>query len=99
MIRIVLTTVLLASATIASAHEGETNGSKFDFEAMQVVTKLAMEDMVKLTPEHTEHVVGFKTWKQALDARVKIYIDHNGKALEANYLCHIHDNGPECHKM
>jgi len=88
----------LISVCALAAGDGE-HAAGFDFAKLQEVTKLAVDEMTRTNPAHAEHVTGFKTWKSGDDARVKIYLNHEGMAMEENYLCHIHEEGPECHKM
>lgn len=58
-------------------------------------SKLAIEEFK--TTAHAEHFVGFKAWKSGDEAKVKVYVDHNGTAMEVNYQCHKHDGEIECH--
>lgn len=61
------------------------------------VTRIALADFTEANPDHAPHFTGFKAWKSGEDARVKIYVDHDGHAMEFNFSCHRHDDGPECH--
>jgi hypothetical protein len=47
-------------------------------------------------PDHAAHFTGFKTWKSGGDAKVKIYVDHDGHAMEFDFLCRKQDNELEC---
>lgn len=69
------------------------------FADLQAVTKLAFDDFGVAQPTHVQHFTGFKTWQSADDARVKIYVNHDGMAMEFNYLCHKHETGLECHRQ
>ena len=69
------------------------------FPDLQTVTKLAFDDFTVAQPTHVVHFTGFKTWQSADDARVKIYVNHDGMAMEFNYLCHKHETGLECHRQ
>lgn len=60
-------------------------------------TKIAIADFTAANPDHVAHFTGFKAWKSDEDARVKIYVDHDGHAMEFNFTCHKHDEGIECH--
>ena len=60
-------------------------------------SQIAIADFEVANPDHAVHFTGFKSWKTGEDAKVKIYVDHDGHAMEFNYLCHKHDNELECH--
>lgn len=61
------------------------------------VTKIAVDQFSTENPDHAPHFTGFKAWKSAENARVKIYVDHDGHAMEFDFTCHKHDEGLECH--
>lgn len=69
------------------------------FADLQAVTKLSFDDFTVAQPAHVAHFTGFKTWQSADDSRVKIYVNHDGMAMEFNYLCHRHETGLECHRQ
>ncbi len=48
------------------------------------------------SPEHFEHLSGFKAWKSGTEAKVKIYITHDGMTMENNYLCQKHGEDVHC---
>ena len=60
-------------------------------------TRIAVADFSADNPDHVEHFIGYKAWKSGEDARVKIYVDHDGMTMEFNFTCHKHDEGTECH--
>ena len=60
-------------------------------------TQQAVADFETENPDHAVHFTGFKSWKSGEDGKVKIYVDHDGHAMEFNYLCHKHDSELECH--
>lgn len=93
---------ILATASFVAAlgtMAVTASAAAFDFDGMQVVSKLAYTDFTVAQPAHVEHFTGFKTWQSGDDARVKIYVNHDGMAMEFNYLCHVHETGPECHRQ
>lgn len=61
------------------------------------VTGIAVTDFETENPDHAEHFTGYKAWKSGEEAKVKIYVDHDGHAMEFNYDCHNHDGEFECH--
>lgn len=61
------------------------------------VTRLAIDQFTTDNPDHVPHFVGYKAWKSGEDGRVKIYVDHDGHAMEFDFICQKHDEGPECH--
>lgn len=71
----------------------------FNFDELQNVTKLAYDDFVVWQPDHVEHFTGYKSWLSGDDARVKVYVNHDGMNMEFNYICHKHEEGPECHRQ
>lgn len=60
-------------------------------------TEKSVADFETANPDHAPHFTGFKSWKTGEEGKVKIYVDHDGHAMEFNYLCHKHDNDLECH--
>lgn len=88
---LVLTLGLLASGKMAFAA--------FSIEELHVGTKAATENFKKDNPEHVQHFTGYKTWKSGEDAKVKLYIDHGGMAMEYNYLCVKRENLVECRAL
>lgn len=64
---------------------------------LQIVTDLSVKDYVATTPGMQQYITGFKTWQSGDDAKVKIYMDHNGMTMDANYVCHMHGADLECH--
>lgn len=64
---------------------------------LQTVTDLSLKDYVAANPSMQVCITGFKAWQSGDDAKVKIYMDHNGMTMDANYVCHKHDAHLECH--
>jgi hypothetical protein len=64
---------------------------------LQDATKVAVADFAAENPGHVEHFTGFKSWLSDDDARVKIYVNHNGMNMEFNFLCFKQAGGIECH--
>lgn len=79
----------LAASSVASAA--------FSVPDLHSASNLAVADVLKNNPSHGDHLTGYKTWKSGEDAKVKVYVDHSGMAMEFNFLCHKHDTGVECH--
>lgn len=76
-------TVTLASAVLpTAAFAGE-------FSAADLVqaTQVALKIFSDASPGHVGHITGFKTWKSGADAKVKVYMTHDGMAMEMNYQC------------
>ena len=69
------------------------------FDMIQAQTKLAYADFLVAQPLHAPHFFGFKSWLSGDDTRVKIYVLHNGMNMEFSYTCHVHEEGPECHRQ
>ena len=69
----------------------------FSIEEIHQASKAATDAFQTANPDHVQHFTGYKVWKAADDAKVKIYVNHDGMAMEYNYTCHKHDTGIECH--
>lgn len=80
----------VAISTSAFAHGPLTTTELLE------VTKLAVADFTTAQPAHAEHLSGYKAWFSGEEAKVKIYVAHNGTNMEFNYTCHKHDE-LECH--
>ena len=81
----------LASASIARAD--------FSVADVHVAGKSATDAFAAANPDHVAHFTGYKAWKSGEEAKVKIYVSHDGMNMEFNYLCHKHDDGIECHNQ
>ena len=88
----------LAMTASISAISG-TSFAALDFDGLQSISKIAFKEFSTANEDHVQHFTGYKVWKSGDDAKVKIYVTHDGMAMEFNYLCHIHEEGPECHKQ
>lgn len=69
----------------------------FNSDEMQTATQSAIFELKKTEPGHFPHITGFKTWASAEDAKVKLYISHDGMTMEFNYLCNKHPGTIDCH--
>lgn len=88
---------MLAGFALTLALGSSAAFGAFSIEQLHDATKKATDDFTTANPDHVEHFVGYKTWKSGEDAKVKIYVSHDGMNMEFNYVCHIHDSGVECH--
>lgn len=75
---LLLATVSLSNGALAA-----------EFSAGDLVqaTQVALKMFSDASPGHVVHITGFKTWKSGADAKVKIYMTHDGMAMETNYQC------------
>lgn len=71
----------------------------FTMEELADVTKVGLKAFSTKEPTHSKHSIGFKSWVSGEDAKVKIYVTHDGMSMEFNYLCHKHDGASECHEQ
>lgn len=71
-------------------------GEGFSPEQLVKATDVALKSYAAENSAHGTHVTGFKTWKSGAEAKVKIYIDHNGMAMESNYVCQEHSGQVHC---
>lgn len=76
---------------------GSTAFGAFSIDELNKATSTATGSFQKDHADHVEHFTGYKSWKSGDDAKVKIYITHDGMSMEFNYVCHKHDTGIECH--
>jgi len=83
--------VILIAAYSSSAW------AAFSIDELHTATKKAVENFVRENPDHVSHFTGYKSWKSGEDAKVKVYVNHDGMTMEFNYLCHKHDDSIECH--
>ena len=89
---------LAASVMTGSAAFAAPTG--FTIAEIGQLAKIATDKFVAENPDHVDHFVGYKIWKSADEAKVKVYVDHNGMNMEFNYHCHRHDDGDfECHNL
>lgn len=88
------------SAAILSLNLfGSTAFAAFGIEELHSATKIATAQFAESKPEHLEHFSGYKSWKSNEDAKVKIYVSHDGMNIDFSYLCHKHDDAIECHEQ
>jgi hypothetical protein len=83
-------TVSLLAATAIAAPTGFSAAELV--QASQVSLKLFSET----TPDHVVHITGFKSWKSANDAKVKIYMTHDGMTMESNFHCTLNNGQVRC---
>jgi len=71
-----------------------------DFNSVELLeaTKITVEEF-ELSNAHAAHFVGYKAWKSGADAKVKIYVDHDGMEMEFDYLCIKYDDATECQTL
>jgi hypothetical protein len=70
----------------------------FSIADLNAATKLATDNFQTAQPDHVAHFTGYKAWLSGEEAKVKIYVSHDGMNMEFNYNCHHHeDNELECH--
>lgn len=59
-------------------------------------SKASLDAFAKDAPDHVAHMTGFKTWKSGEDAKVKVYVDHDGMAMEYDYSCLLNGTMVDC---
>lgn len=72
---------VLALVTSVSAH------AAFSLDQLTLAAKSAVDDFKARNPGHLMHATGYKVWKSDEDAKVKIYVDHDGMPMEFDYAC------------
>lgn len=75
-------TLALIAFAAASAQAAEFSPAE-----LLTATQSALKLFSDANPDHVSHLTGFKTWKSGADAKVKIYMNHDGMAMEYNYQC------------
>lgn len=76
-----------------------TARADYTLDEVHAAAKIATTDFERDHAEHAAHFVGYKVWKSGENAKVKIYVNHGGHAMEFDYLCHKHDDATECHAL
>lgn len=69
----------------------------FSIEELHTATKTAAELFKTDHADHAAHFTGYKSWLSGEEAKVKVYVSHDGMTMDFNYLCHKHDASIECH--
>lgn len=87
---------LLFSAFAVLAYS-QAAWAAFSIDELNTATKTATEDFKTRQPDHVAHFNGYKSWPSGEDAKVKIYVSHDGMNMDFNYVCHKHDSSIECH--
>ena len=78
---------------------GSSAFADFSTVELQDATKVGIEEFTTLNPGHASHLFGYKTWKSEEDAKIIIYVDHGGMAMEFEFQCHKHEGNIECHEQ
>ena len=69
----------------------------FSIAELVAANSLALKDFESKQASHVAHFNGYKAWKSGEDAKVKIYVLHDGMNMEFDYVCHKHLDAMECH--
>lgn len=85
------------SAALFSLSSAGLAATGFSIADVNDAGKIATGAFASANADHAEHFVGYKAWKSGEEAKVKIYVDHDGMNMEFNYNCHKHNVGVECH--
>ncbi len=80
--------VIISSASALAA---------FSTAELHTASQAAVSDFESANPEHAPHLNGYKVWKSDEDAKVKVYVSHEGMEMEFNYLCMKHGSSIMCH--
>jgi hypothetical protein len=89
--RYALTFTVLATLSAPSVF------AAFSIDELVEATKVALKDFQTKNPEHVTHFSGYKSWKSGEDAKVKVYVNHEGMNMEYDFVCQKHTSGIECH--
>lgn len=68
----------------------------FSIADLNTAGKVASDVFVQDHQAHTEHFTGYKVWKSGADAKVKVYVDHGGMAMEYDYTCFKSASAIDC---
>lgn len=85
---------LVAFSALPSAFAA--GGDEFSPEDLVIATQNALKDLGATAAEHVQHISGFKAWKSGADAKVKIYVAHDGMTMDYNYQCAKHATEVHC---
>lgn len=80
--------LLTVSASAAAA---------FSIDELQSAAAAALDDFKQNNSSHIPHFTGYKAWNSGDDAKVKVYVSHDGMNMEFNYLCMKHGAAVACH--
>lgn len=76
---------------------GASAMAEFSIDELQSAAAIALDDFEQSNPSHVPHFTGYKAWKSGDEAKVKIYVSHDGMNMDFNYLCMKHDASIACH--
>ncbi len=62
-------------------------GTELSLSELQAASKTATELFASKNSGHLQFVTGFKVWKAGDDAKVKVYMNHHGTAMDVEYTC------------
>lgn len=68
----------------------------FSMDELVDATKIALKEFQTKEPGHVAHFSGYKSWLSGEDAKVKVYVNHEGMSMEYDFVCHKHP-AIECH--
>ncbi len=85
-----LSAVAVFSVTAMAAPVG------FSAAELMQATQVSLKLFTDTTPDHVVHISGFKSWKSANDAKVKIYMTHDGMTMESNFHCTLNNGQVRC---
>lgn len=78
---------LFSTLALIALAAGTAQAAEFSPAELLTATQSAVKLFSDANPAHVSHLTGFKTWKSGADAKVKVYMTHDGMAMEYNYLC------------
>jgi len=87
----------LLVAAFAFVAYSQSAWAAFSIDELHTATKTAVDMFKKDQAEHAAHFTGYKSWLSGEEAKVKVYVSHDGMTMDFNYLCHKHDAAIECH--
>ena len=80
----------LAISSPLFAQEGFTPADLIE------ATQTSVATFSEANPDHVEHFTGFKSWKSGTDAKVKVYVLHDGMSMDYNFSCAKHGELIHC---
>lgn len=88
MKKVLFTTLMILAANAMAAE--------FTPDQLLQATQGSLVQFTKDNANHVQHMTGFKTWKSGEDAKVKVYVSHDGMNMEYNYACQNQNNQITC---
>ena len=93
------TLLALGVLTAMSVSSAFASLAGFSSDDLLEATRVSIQDFKTSNPDHAEHVSGFKSWQSGTDAKVKLYVAHDGMTMAYDYDCAKHGTDIHCNAV